>query len=75
MRIRPETFAEQFVTACKKGVINIQKALGGTQPGLTAEDSSTVDGTYGAEEQAVIENLRTRVGELETALQELGLLG
>ncbi len=41
---------------------------------LTAADASTVDGTYGAEEAAVIANLRTRLGELETKLQSLGLL-
>ena len=41
---------------------------------LTAEDNSTVDGTYGTEEANVIQNLRTRVGELETKLQNLGLI-
>lgn len=41
---------------------------------LTAADASTVDGTYGAEEAAVIANLRTRLGEVETKLQALGLL-
>lgn len=44
------------------------------QAALTAADGSTVDGTYGAEEAAVINNLVTRVAELETALQNLGLL-
>ncbi len=41
---------------------------------LTAEDGATVDGTYGTEEQGVINNLRTRMGELETALQAIGLI-
>lgn len=41
---------------------------------LTAADASTVDGTYGAEEAAVINNLRTRLNELESRLQALGLL-
>lgn len=41
---------------------------------LTAADASTVDIIYGAEEAAVIANLRTRVGELEAKLQSLGLL-
>jgi len=41
---------------------------------LTAADASTVDTTYGAEEAAVIANLRTRVNELESKLQSLGLL-
>ncbi|AZS07298.1 hypothetical protein PP505_gp28 [Gordonia phage Dorito] len=41
---------------------------------LTAADASTVDATYGTEEAAVITNLRTRVGELETKLKALGLI-
>lgn len=41
---------------------------------LTAADASTVDTTYGTEESAVINNLRTRLNELETKLQSLGLL-
>ena len=41
---------------------------------LTAADASTVDVTYGTEEAAVINNLRTRLGELETQLQALGIL-
>jgi len=46
-----------------------------TQPAaLTAADASAVDATYGAEEAAVIANLRTRLGELEGKLQDLGLL-
>lgn len=41
---------------------------------LTAEDTATVDSTYGTDEAGVIENLRTRVGELESRLQTLGVL-
>lgn len=32
---------------------------------ITALDASTVDGTYGAQEQAVIENLRTKIEEYQ----------
>lgn len=46
----------------------------GRPSALTAANSSTVDSTYGAEESAVITNLRTRVNELETKLRALGLL-
>lgn len=41
---------------------------------LTTSDTSTVDGTYGAEEQAVLGNVRTRVNEIETILKNLGFL-
>jgi len=41
---------------------------------LTASDTSTVDTTYGTEEQDVINNLRTRLDELEAKLQAYGLL-
>lgn len=41
---------------------------------LTAANASTVDATYGTEEAAVINNLRTRLDELETKLRALGLL-
>ncbi len=45
----------------------------GKQPALTAQDASVVDGTYGAQEQAVIANNRTRIAEIETALQNVGI--
>lgn len=52
--------------------------FGGTpveqQSALTASDSSTVDTTYGQEEADVINNLRTRVNELEARLQSYVLL-
>lgn len=51
---------------------------GGTSPAqsaaLTAADASTVDGTYGAEEAAVIGNMRTRLGEIEAALEAAGIV-
>lgn len=46
----------------------------GQQGPLTAANGSTVDATYGTEERDVIQNLVTRVGEIETALTNLGLL-
>lgn len=45
-----------------------------SQSALTAADGSTVDATYGTQERDVIQNLVTRQAELETALQNLGLL-
>lgn len=41
---------------------------------LTSADAATVDATYGSEESGVINNIRTRVGEIESKLQALGLL-
>lgn len=41
---------------------------------LTGQDSGTVDATYGTAEANVIDNNRTRIAEIETALQNLGLL-
>ena len=41
---------------------------------LTAAVASTVDTTYGTEEAAVINNLRTRLGEVEARLKTLGIL-
>jgi len=52
--------------------------FGGTpvtqQTALTASVTDTVDSTYGSEESTVINNLRTRLDELETKLQAYGLL-
>lgn len=45
------------------------------QPALSPADGSAVDASYGPEEASVIENLRTRVNELEARLQTYGLLG
>ena len=44
------------------------------QGAMSAADAATVDTTYGAEEAGVINNIRTRVGEVETALENLGLI-
>jgi len=41
---------------------------------LTAANAATIDGTYGAEEQGVLGNVRTRVGEIEAALVAAGIL-
>jgi len=41
---------------------------------LTAADMSGVGSTYGADEQGVIDNTRTRVNEIEAALKESGIL-
>lgn len=45
-----------------------------SQGELTAASSATVDATYGAEEAGVINNSRTRIGEIEDALQAYGIL-
>jgi hypothetical protein len=44
------------------------------QQALTTGTSSTAGATYTATEQAMINNLKTRVAELETKLQSLGIL-
>lgn len=40
----------------------------------TTADASTVDATYGTEEADVINNLRTRLGEVITALKNVGIM-
>lgn len=45
-----------------------------TQAALTTEDATVIDATYGAPEEAVLNNVRTRLGEIEAALQAFGLL-
>ena len=49
--------------------------LNAPQSALTTGTSSTAGATYTATEQAMINNLKTRVAELETKLQTLGILG
>lgn len=44
------------------------------QSALTAADGGTVDTTYGQDEVDVINNAVTRIGEIEAALQAIGLL-
>ena len=41
---------------------------------LTVADASVIDTVYGTEEAAVIGNLRTRVGEIESRLRTLGFI-
>jgi hypothetical protein len=49
-------------------------AVNAPQEPLTTGTSSTAGATYTATEQAMINNLKTRVAEIETVLQSLGLL-
>jgi hypothetical protein len=51
------------------GLNNVDKGAA-----LTAKDASTVDTTYGAEEEGVIKNNRTRIEEIEARLQEQGII-
>ncbi len=44
------------------------------QSALTAGTSSTAGATYTTTEQSIINNLKTRVAELETKFKDLGLL-
>ena len=46
----------------------------GTQAALTAVDATAIDDTYGTVEEDVLNNVRTRLGEIETALQALGVI-
>jgi hypothetical protein len=41
---------------------------------LTTADTNTADGTYGATEQNIINNLQTRLNELEAILQKFGII-
>ena len=50
---------------------------GGTGPSgvaLTAADAATIDGTFGSEEEGVVNNERTRIIEIETILKGLGII-
>lgn len=51
------------------GIVGVGQAAA-----LTAANASTVDNTYGQQENDVITNLRTRVGEIEALLEALGLV-
>lgn len=67
-------------TGTKIGTATTQKlgfynATPVVQPtGIADIDASTVDGTYGAEEQAVIGDLRTKVNSIISKLESLGLI-
>lgn len=55
--------------------IGFYGSAGVTKPAaLTAIDNAAVNSTYSAEEVGVINNIRTRLNELESRLQSLGLL-
>ena len=41
---------------------------------LTGEDATAINSVYDAVEEAVLNNVRTRLGEIETKLKDLGLL-
>lgn len=47
---------------------------GAPQEALTADSGLTAGATYTATEQTMINNLQTRIAELEAKLQVLGLL-
>jgi len=54
-------------------------ALGGltgaaASAAATAIDATVIDATYGAPEEAVLNNVRTRLNELEAALQAHGII-
>ena len=57
-----------------EGGLGIHGASPAPQGSLTAKDVSAVDATYGAEEEGVIKNNRTRIEEIEDKLQQFGLL-
>lgn len=62
--------------------VNGPQVAGGRQPAIADVNSSTVDAAYdaeerrsgGAEEQAVLEDLRTKVNAILVALREHGLI-
>lgn len=67
----------RYVPSVPAGTSALDLAVvAGTQPAsaLTANVASTVDGTYGTEEQDVLAALRTRVLEIEAILKRNGLL-
>jgi len=45
-----------------------------TLAALTAIDSTAIDATYGSTEEGVLNNVRTRLNEIEARLSTLGLL-
>lgn len=45
-----------------------------SQGTVSSANNSAVDATYGTEEAAVINNTRTRLGQVVTALQSFGIL-
>jgi hypothetical protein len=55
-------------------LIDNSAAGAATQAALTAADASVVDATYGSQESAVLTNVRTRVNQIEDALQAFGII-
>lgn len=53
-------------------LFDVKGAIAGTAP--TAADASVVDATYGTDEAAVLNNVRTRLNETIARLQLLGLM-
>lgn len=51
-----------------------QVVMRGPATAMTAADAATVDAVYGAEEAGVINNIRTRVNEIEAKLRSLGII-
>lgn len=45
-----------------------------TSVDLTDEDAGTVDATWDADAAAVVNNIRTRLGEIEAVLVSLGIV-
>lgn len=81
--IQDEANSEQYRFVAGSGLdlpSNRGLLVGGTQvvgsqgSSLTAQDTSTVDATYGTAEAGVISNNRTRIAELESRLQSHGLI-
>jgi hypothetical protein len=57
-----------------QGAVGIHGQSPASQGSLTAKDGAAVDATYGAEEEGVIKNNRTRIKEIEDKLKQFGLL-
>ncbi|MBL8002277.1 MAG: hypothetical protein JNL05_09975 [Flavobacteriales bacterium] len=77
----PAGTVQLYVTTASDGtsVLNIMDGNGGVmqlhvQNPLSAPDNNTVNPLYDAGTAAVITNMRTRINELESRLQALGLL-
>lgn len=73
-KLQPDTTHHVGGDGKYDGGLGIHGTSPSTQTSLTAQDGSTIDGTYGTEEEGVIKNNRTRISEIESALKDLGLL-
>ncbi len=54
--------------------VGTQSTPATTQAALSAENATVIDATYGAIDEGVLNNVRTRLGEIEAALQAFGLI-